>query len=85
MSRPEIGPDDLTRIIDIRGQCPVVHQGGSRGIIQRGVQAIAIQKAVIDAALDVISDDLTGIVDAIGIGAASSKWIVECRKDAFVI
>src|SRR5438046_770109 len=55
--------DNLTGIVDGLGYS-LLRAG--RGVVQRGVAAVAVEKARCAAGVIVIADNLTGTVDAVG-------------------
>src|SRR5262249_45713404 len=68
-----VGPDDLARGVD------AVYKGvaAGRGLVERGVDAAAVNETVGAAAVVVIPDDLAHGVDAAGSGAFGAQRVVE--------
>src|SRR4029077_310535 len=73
----EIRPDDLARIINAVGLCACA-AGIGQGIIEGGVGAAAVKKAVVaEAGILVSPDDLARVVDAESLGDVGRRGVVE--------
>src|SRR4029077_15902595 len=73
----EIRPDDLARIINAVGLCACA-AGIGQGIIEGGVGAAAVKKAVVaEAGILVSPDDLGRVVDAESLGDVGRRGVVE--------
>jgi len=68
-------PDNLALVVDPGGNG--VPHGCLGRIVQRGIAAAAVKKAVEANAVVIIPDDLASVVDAIGIEGERDQGIVE--------